>query len=159
MPFRSGVGIGGHCIPVDPSYLSYAAEKVGVDASFINLANQVNASMPEYVAGRISAMLGGSVAGKSIQVAGIAYKAGVSDTRESPALALISSLRSMGANVTWHDDVVSSWSGESSVPLSAVDVGVIATAHPGVDYGAWKNGKTMVIDVSTAPHTGWPKFL
>lgn len=159
MPFIPSIGVGGHCIPVDPSYLSYAAEKAGVDASFINLANKVNASMPEYVAGRIGAMLGGSVAGKSIQVAGIAYKAGVSDTRESPALALISTLRSMGANVTWYDDVVGLWNGENSVPLSSVDVGVIATAHPGVDYGAWKNGKTMVIDVSTASNTGWPKFL
>ena len=159
MPFIPSIGVGGHCIPVDPSYLSYAAERAGVDASFINLANKINTSMPDYVAGRISSMLGGSVASRSIQVAGIAYKAGVSDTRESPALALILTLREMGANVTWHDDVVGSWNGESSVPLSSVDVGVIATAHPGVDYGAWKNGKTMVIDVSTASNTGWPKFL
>ena len=159
MPFLPSIGVGGHCIPVDPSYLSFAAEKVGVEASFINLANKVNASMPEYLAARISELLGGSVSGKTIQVAGISYKADVADTRESPALKLIGLLRGAGAKVTWHDQVVGEWNGESSTPLSSVDVGVIATAHDGVDYSAWKNEKTMVIDVSTSPNTGWPKFL
>ncbi len=159
MPFLPSIGVGGHCIPVDPSYLSFAAEKVGVEASFINLANKVNASMPEYLAGRISGLLGGSVSGKTIQVAGISYKADVADTRESPALKLISLLRGAGAKVSWHDQVVGEWNGESSTPLSSVDLGVIATAHDGVDDSAWKNEKTMVIDASTAPHTGWPKFL
>jgi UDP-N-acetyl-D-glucosamine dehydrogenase len=159
MPFLPSIGVGGHCIPVDPSYLSFAAEKVGVEASFINLANKVNASMPEYLTGRISELLGGSVSGKTIQVAGISYKADVADTRESPALKLISLLRGAGAKVSWHDQVVDEWNGESSTPLSSVDLGVIATAHDGVDYSAWKNRKTMVIDVSTSSNTRWPKFL
>lgn len=159
MPFLPSIGVGGHCIPVDPSYLSFAAEKVGVEASFINLANKVNASMPEYLADRISELLGGSVSGKTIQVAGISYKADVADTRESPALKLISLLRGAGAKVSWHDQVVGEWNGESSTPLSSVDLGVIATAHDGVDYSAWKNEKTMVIDVSTSSNTGLPKFL
>jgi UDP-N-acetyl-D-glucosamine dehydrogenase len=103
--------------------------------------------------------LGGSVSGKTIQVAGISYKADVADTRESPALKLISLLRGAGAKVSWHDQVVGEWNGESSTPLSSVDLGVIATAHDGVDYSAWKNEKTMVIDVSTSSNTGWPKFL
>ncbi len=159
MPFVPSIGVGGHCIPVDPSYLSYAAENAGVEAAFINLANKVNVSMPEYIAARIVDLLGGSVAGKRIQVAGIAYKADVSDTRGSPALALISALRGLGADVLWHDSVVGSWNGESSAALTSVDLGVIATAHTGVDYMAWKNGNTMVIDVSTGVSTGWPKFL
>lgn len=159
MPFVPSVGVGGHCIPVDPSYLSYAAEKAGVEASFINLANKVNVSMPGYIASRIAILLGGSVSGKRIQVAGIAYKADVSDTRESPSLALISALRELGADVSWHDPVVGTWNGEISSELDGVDLGVIATAHTGVDYGAWKNGNTMVIDVSTTANTGWPKFL
>ena len=159
MPFVPSIGVGGHCIPVDPSYLSYAAEKAGVEATFINLANKVNASMPEYLAGRVSDLLGGSVSGKSIQIVGISYKANVSDTRESPALRLMSLLRASGAKVSWHDEVVGDWNGESSAPLSSVDLGVIATAHEGVDYSAWKNGRTMVIDVSTSSNTGWPKFL
>jgi UDP-N-acetyl-D-glucosamine dehydrogenase len=159
MPFLPSIGVGGHCIPVDPSYLSFAAKKVGVEASFINLANKVNASMPEYLADRISELLGGSVSGKTIQVAGISYKPDVADTRESPALKLISLLRGAGAKVSWHDQVVGEWNGESSTPLSSVDLGVIATAHDGVDYSAWKNEKTMVLDVSTSSNTGWPKFL
>ncbi len=159
MPFVPSIGVGGHCIPVDPSYLSFAAEKAGVEASFINLANKVNVSMPSYIASRIVDLLGGSVSGKRIQVAGIAYKADVSDTRESPSLALISALRELGAVVSWHDPVVGTWNGENSAALDSVDLGVIATAHTGVDYEAWKNGNTMVIDVSTAANTGWPKFL
>jgi len=159
MPFVPSIGVGGHCIPVDPSYLSYAAGKAGIEASFINLANSVNASMPEYIAERISKALGGSLAGKSIQIAGISYKSGVADTRESPAIALIHALRDKGASVSWFDALVGKWNNESSTPLYGVDVGVIATAHAGVDYSAWKNERTMVIDVSIAPNTGWPKFL
>ncbi len=159
MSFMPSIGVGGHCIPVDPSYLSYVAEKSGVEAAFINLANQVNAGMPDYVASRIAGLLGGTVEGKKIQVAGISYKADVSDTRESPALALIGVLRKKGALVSWHDEVVKEHGGETSKPLAGVDLGVIATAHSGVNYGPWKNGGVMVIDVSTPPNTGWPKFL
>ena len=158
MPFLPSIGVGGHCIPVDPTYLSYAARQVGVEASFINLANQVNAAMPDYIAARIKVQLG-SIIGKSIQIAGISYKADVSDIRQSPAILLIEKLREMGAEVSWHDQVVGQWAAESSSALKNVDLGVIAIAHSGVDYGAWRNGKTMVIDLSTAPNTGWPKFL
>jgi UDP-N-acetyl-D-glucosamine dehydrogenase len=158
LPFLPSIGVGGHCIPVDPTYLSYAARQVGVEASFINLANQVNAAMPDYIAARIKTQLG-SIIGKSIQIAGISYKADVSDIRQSPAILLIEKLREMGAEVSWHDQVVGQWAAESSSPLKNVDLGVIAIAHSGVDYGAWKNSKTMVIDLSTSPNTGWPKFL
>ena len=158
MPFLPSIGVGGHCIPVDPTYLSYAARQVGVEASFINLANQVNAAMPDYIAARIKTQLG-SMIGKSIQIAGISYKADVSDIRQSPAILLIEKLREMGAEVSWHDQVVGQWAAESSSALKNVDLGVIAIAHSGVDYGAWRNSKTMVIDLSTSPNTGWPKFL
>ena len=159
MSFIPSIGVGGHCIPVDPSYLSHAAQTVGVEASFINLANQVNESMPEYVARRIEAVMGGSLKGRSIQIAGISYKADVSDTRESPALALMSQLRNKGAEVTWCDEMVKTWNNERSTPISKVDIGIIATSHSGVDYSPWKNEHTMVIDVSTSVNTGWPKFL
>ena len=159
MSFIPSIGVGGHCIPVDPSYLSHAAQAVGVEASFINLANQVNESMPEYVARRIEEVMGGSVNGRSIQIAGISYKADVSDTRASPALALMSELRNKGAEVIWCDEVVKTWNNERSTPISKVDIGIIATSHSGVDYGPWKNERTMVIDVSTSVNTGWPKFL
>jgi UDP-N-acetyl-D-glucosamine dehydrogenase len=159
MSFLPSVGVGGHCIPVDPSYLSYAAENVGVNASFINLANKVNSSMPKYLVGRIYELFGGLISGKTIQIAGISYKANVSDIRESPALKLINLLRVAGAKVSWHDHVVKDWNGESSTPLSIVDLGIIVTAHEGVDYSAWKNSNTKVIDLSTSPNTGWPKYL
>ena len=159
MPFMPSIGVGGHCIPVDPSYLSFAARQVGVDASFIDLANKVNALMPEYIAARIEKLLGGKLAGKKIQIAGISYKADVSDTRESPALALIAKLRELGADVTWHDELVGACNGEKSRKLEAVDLGIIATAHSGVDYSPWKNSQSMVIDLSTTPNTGWQKFL
>ena len=159
MPFIPSIGVGGHCIPVDPTYLSFAARESGVEARFINLANEVNAKMPQFVIEKIKKMTDGKLQGRSIQIAGISYKAGVADTRESPALTLITLLKTEGAEVSWHDDVVGSWSGEKSRPLFGADIGVIATAHPNVDYSAWKNNGTMVIDLSTAPHTGWPKSL
>jgi UDP-N-acetyl-D-glucosamine dehydrogenase len=159
MPFIPSVGVGGHCIPVDPSYLSHAANRVGLETKFINHANEVNLAMPDFVASRIESSHGASLKGVRIQVAGISYKADISDLRESPAIALIASLRRKGAEVQWHDDLVGNWGSESSNPISEVDIGVIVTAHSGVDYSAWKNGRTMVIDVSTSPNTGWPKFL
>ena len=156
MPFLPSVGVGGHCIPVDPSYLSYVAERVGMNAQFIKLANEVNLGMPEFVAAQIDERYG--VKGKSVQVAGIAYKPGVSDTRESPAISLIKELRVRGADVSWSDSFVSKFAGEVSAAISAVDIGIICTAHPGVDYSPWKNG-TIVVDVSTGKDLGWPKFL
>ena len=159
MPFMPSIGVGGHCIPVDPSYLSFAARQAGVDASFIDLANKVNALMPEYIAARIEKLLGGKIAGKKIQIAGISYKADVADTRESPALVLIAKLRELGAEVTWHDERVGVCNGEKSRKLEVVDLGIIATAHSGVDYSPWKNSQSMVIDLSTTANTGWQKFL
>ena len=159
MPFMPSIGVGGHCIPVDPSYLSFAAREAGVDASFILLANKVNSLMPGYIAARIEKLLGGKLTGKKIQIAGISYKADVSDTRESPALALIANLREMGADVTWHDEKVGAYNGEKSSKLEPVDLGVIAIAHSGVDYSKWRISQTMVIDLSTNPNTGWPKLL
>jgi UDP-N-acetyl-D-glucosamine dehydrogenase len=159
MPFMPSIGVGGHCIPVDPSYLSFVARQAGVDASFIDLANKVNALMPEYIAARIEKLLGGKLAGKKLQIAGISYKADVSDTRESPALSLMAKLRELGADVSWHDELVGAFNGEKSRKLEAVDLGIIATAHSGVDYSPWKDSESMVIDLSTTPNTGWQKFL
>jgi len=102
MPFIPSVGVGGHCIPVDPSYLSHAANRVGLETKFINHANEVNLAMPDFVASRIESSHGASLKGVRIQVAGISYKADISDLRESPAIALIASLRRKGAEVQWH---------------------------------------------------------
>ena len=129
MEFNPGPGVGGHCIPVDPTYLAYVANEVGVPATFIKRANEVNLAMPAYVVKRVVAGAGGSVKGKSVVVVGVSYKANVADTRETPAASIIDLLRQAGAAVTWHDPLVGSWRGEESSVLGASDVAVVVTKH------------------------------
>ena len=136
MPFSPGPGVGGHCIPVDPSYLAHVANEVGIPATFIKRANEVNLAMPAYVVKRVVAGAGGSIAGKSVVVVGVSYKANVADTRETPAAAVIDLLRAQAANVVWHDDLVGNWRGETSAPLSAHDIAVVVTNHDGVSEAA-----------------------
>ena len=138
MQFSPGPGVGGHCIPVDPSYLAHVANEVGVPATFIKRANEVNLAMPAYVVKRVVAGVGGSIAGKSVVVVGVSYKANVADTRETPAAAVIDLLRAQGAIVVWHDDLVESWRGESSAPLGLHDIAVVVTKHDGVSGAAIK---------------------
>jgi UDP-N-acetyl-D-glucosamine dehydrogenase len=138
MPFNPGPGVGGHCIPVDPSYLAHVANQVGVPATFIKRANEVNLAMPAYVVKRVVAGAGGSVAGKSVVVVGVSYKANVADTRETPASAVVDLLRTKGATVVWHDDLVGSWRGEFSTALGTFDIAVVVTKHDGVSEAAIK---------------------
>ena len=135
MQFNPGPGVGGHCIPVDPSYLAHVANQVGVPATFIKRANEVNLAMPAYVVKRVVAGSGGSISGKIVVVVGVSYKSNVADTRETPAADVIDLLRAQGATVTWHDEVVRTWRGESSSPLRG-DVAVLVTKHDGVDLKA-----------------------
>jgi UDP-N-acetyl-D-glucosamine dehydrogenase len=138
MAFNPGPGVGGHCIPVDPSYLAHVANAVGVPATFIKRANEVNLAMPAYVVKRVVAGSGGSIKGKKVVVVGVSYKSNVADTRETPAAAVIDLLREQGATVTWHDDLVGSWRGESSSPITGADIAVVVTKHDGVDLAAVK---------------------
>jgi UDP-N-acetyl-D-glucosamine dehydrogenase len=138
MPFNPGPGVGGHCIPVDPSYLAHVANQVGVPATFIKRANEVNLAMPAYVVKRVIAGNGGSIKGKKIVVVGVSYKSNVADTRETPAAAVIDLLREQGATVIWHDDLVGSWRGETSSPIAGADIVVVVTKHDGVDLTAIK---------------------
>jgi UDP-N-acetyl-D-glucosamine dehydrogenase len=138
MAFNPGPGVGGHCIPVDPSYLAHVANQVGVPATFIKRANEVNLAMPAYVVKRVIAGSGGPIKGKKVVVVGVSYKSNVADTRESPSAAVIDLLREQGATVTWHDDLVASWRGETSSPIAGVDVAVVVTKHDGVDLAAVK---------------------
>ena len=135
MEFNPGPGVGGHCIPVDPTYLAYVANKVGVPATFIKRANEVNLAMPAYVVKRVIAGAGGSVADKSVVVVGVSYKANVADTRETPAGAIIDLLRAQGALVSWHDPLVSLWRTETSTTLVACDIAVVVTRHDVVKEG------------------------
>jgi UDP-N-acetyl-D-glucosamine dehydrogenase len=161
MPFYPSVGVGGHCIPVDPSYLSYSAEMAGVDAKFIKLANQVNSAMPKIIKDRIKEYLDGDLKGKKVQIAGISYKPDISDLRESPALDLIKELETSGAIVSWHDPFVEEYDGKISVLLSNdIDLGLIITPHSQIDFSVWKVSGTKVLDLSAnLTNFGWPKFL
>ena len=138
MEFNPGPGVGGHCIPVDPIYLAHVANQVGVPATFIKRANEVNLAMPSYVVKRVIEGFGGSIAGKFVIVVGVSYKANVADTRETPAAAVIDVLRDNGATVVWHDDLVGSWRGETSAPMAAHDIAVVVTRHDGVSGAAIK---------------------
>ncbi len=129
MPFSPGAGVGGHCIPLDPSYLAFVAERAGVPATFIKRANEVNLAMPSFIAQRVVEGCGGDIKGKKVVVVGLAYKANIADTRESPAEAIIEILRNQEAIVTWHDPLVSSWRGEKSDEISGADIAVVITLH------------------------------
>jgi UDP-N-acetyl-D-glucosamine dehydrogenase len=129
MKFTPSAGVGGHCIPVDPTYLAAVAEEKGVPATFIRRANEVNLEMSKYIVDRVQADNGGSLQGKSVLVVGVAYKPNVADVRETAAELVIKHLRECGAVVSWHDDVVRNWHGESSSPLSGADIAVVVTKH------------------------------
>jgi UDP-N-acetyl-D-glucosamine dehydrogenase len=139
MEFNPGPGVGGHCIPVDPSYLAHVANQVGVPATFIKRANEVNLAMPAYVVKRVIAGAGGSIMGKKVVVVGVSYKSNVADTRETPAAAVIDLLREQGATVTWHDDLVSNWRRESSSTIEGADIAVLVTKHDVLDLAALKS--------------------
>jgi UDP-N-acetyl-D-glucosamine dehydrogenase len=133
MPFYPSIGVGGHCIPVDPIYLANAAKSIGAPSRFIELADQVNQEMPGYFVGRAEEKLG-SLKGKSVMVVGVSYKPNVGDVRETPVEALILGLKNKGAEVCWHDDLVKEWRGEKSVALSnEYDLAILATPHDYLD--------------------------
>jgi UDP-N-acetyl-D-glucosamine dehydrogenase len=139
MPFYPSVGVGGHCIPVDPLYLAQAARQVGAPTRFIELADEINLGMPTYFVGRASEILGG-LKGKKVLVIGVSYKPNVADVRETPVEALISGLKKSGSVVSWHDDLVKSWNGESSVALgSGFDLAILATPHDYLDLSLLGN--------------------
>lgn len=145
MSFQPGPGVGGHCIPVDPSYLAYVAENVGVPAEFIKRANEVNLGMPAYVVSRVANDVG-SLKGKKVVVIGISYKANVSDTREAPAALVIEELKKQGAEVFWNDPVVGTWNGQSSSELKGFDVAIVVTKHDVVSEAAIKVSAAYVFD-------------
>ena len=136
MPFYPGAGVGGHCIPVDPSYLVAKAQEMGVPTRFIDLANDLNQSLPSYFTGVASGILGG-LTGKKILVVGVAYKPEVADVRETPAEALIHELRAKGAKVSWHDELVQDWNGEKSVELTPdFDLAILVNPHSNTNLPA-----------------------
>jgi UDP-N-acetyl-D-glucosamine dehydrogenase len=165
MPFYPGPGLGGHCIPIDPFYLTWKAREFGRSTRFIELAGEINTSMPHYVVDRVTAALnaaGKSVNGSRILVLGLAYKADVDDTRESPSFELIALLRDRGADVAYSDPHVPKALpvrkhdlGMESVKLTAATVAgydavLISTAHKAVDYGLVAQHARLVVDTRNA---------
>jgi len=160
MPFQPGPGLGGHCIPIDPFYLTWKAREFDFSTRFIELAGEVNQNMPYYCRSRVSQALNHgarkSVAGARILVLGVAYKSDISDWRESPAVKVIALLQNAGANVAYHDPHVPSFATDGialeSVPLEpgAYDAVVIATAHSGVDYAQLVADSELVVDLRNA---------
>jgi UDP-N-acetyl-D-glucosamine dehydrogenase len=165
MPFYPGPGLGGHCIPIDPFYLTWKAREVGRPTRFIELAGEINTRMPHYVVERLAAALNDrqrAVRGSRILVLGLAYKADVDDTRESPSFELIQLLRSLGAQVDYSDPHV-----PRTVPVRKHDLGMvsveltpgnlakydavlIATAHKAFDYATVARHARLVVDTRDA---------
>ena len=161
MPFYPSIGVGGHCIPVDPIYLSFAAGKKGTQTLFINLANQTNLGMISYVINRIKDQMNGSLNSLRIQIAGVSYKRNISDLRESPALILITELKKSGADVSWFDPLVDlDLPGRCQNLEQNIDLGLIVTPHDSIDFRIWRIAKISVLDLSAdSKDYGWPKFL
>jgi UDP-N-acetyl-D-glucosamine dehydrogenase len=156
MKFMPSAGVGGHCIPVDPSYLADTAARVGVPATFIERANEVNLEMAAYVVGRVAADNGGSLSGKSVQVIGVAYKPNVADTRETPAELVIEELKKAGASVSWHDPVVQNWRGGQSSSLGGSEIAIVVTMHDVVSSESVLASAPYVFDTTgkiKTPHT------
>ena len=160
MSFKPGPGLGGHCIPVDPFYLTWKAREFGFYTEFIELAGKVNESMPYYCRSVVSQALNHrrqrSLSGSRILVLGVAYKPDISDTRESPAVKLIGLLENAGADVAYHDPHVPSFVENgiamSSSPLepAGYDCVVIVTNHTGIDYEALVDEAALVVDLRNA---------
>lgn len=133
MPFYPSIGIGGHCIPVDPLYLANKAKEVGAPTKMIELADRINQEMPGYFVGRAEEKIR-ELKGKKVLVIGVSYKPNVADVRETSVAALIAGLKQKGAQVSWHDDLVKEWNGEKSAALSSeYDLAILATPHHYLD--------------------------
>ena len=134
MPFRPGVGIGGHCIPVDPLYLTWWARKGGQVASLVERSDEISNQMPIYVAERALALAKRATNSAKVLIMGVAYKPGVGDVRETPASALRAVLIARGAEVAWVDPLVPLWEGTKPVTEAwDCDVAIVATNQPGLD--------------------------
>jgi UDP-N-acetyl-D-glucosamine dehydrogenase len=166
MPFEPGPGMGGHCLPVDPFYLSWRAREFDMATEFIELAGKVNQQMPYHCVAKAQRVLndaGLSVKGARIALLGVSYKPGVGDTRESPALKIVSLLSELGANVSYHDPHVPALSdhGLVNTPLDEAvadaDLVVVVTAHPEIDYELVARRARLMLDlrgVTRSPRLG-----
>ncbi len=155
MRFEPGPGMGGHCLPVDPFYLTWRAREFHMSTEFIELAGKVNQQMPHYCFERIEQALNDvakPIKGSHVAILGVSYKAGVGDVRESPALRIIELLATRGAQLSYHDTFVPALPeyGLMSTPLESqlgADAVVLVTAHPDVDYAEVLESAELLIDL------------
>ncbi|PWU10918.1 MAG: nucleotide sugar dehydrogenase [Verrucomicrobia bacterium] len=169
MPFYPGPGLGGHCIPIDPFYLTWKAREYGQNTRFIELAGEINTAMPGHVIERVTAALNErrkALKGSSILVLGIAYKPNVDDDRESPSYVLMNLLAERGAKVSYYDPFVpvirptrehAHWAGQRSIEwsrptISSFDCALIATNHSGVNYIELAQWCDCIVDTRNAMH-------
>jgi UDP-N-acetyl-D-glucosamine dehydrogenase len=162
MPFYPGPGLGGHCIPIDPFYLSWKAKQAGVEARFIELAGAVNGAMPRHVVNLVGEALnerGKPIRGSRVLVVGVAYKADIDDTRESPALDVMSLLARLGGEIWWYDPFVPELHETVAArklrdftiaDLATFDAAVIVTAHRDLDYAALVEACPAIVDTRNA---------
>ena len=151
MPFRPGVGVGGHCIPVDPLYLTWWARQTGGKVEFIETADSINHAMPKYVAQRALAMVDSSITNPRVLILGVAYKSGVGDVRETPVSELRDHLKALGASVAWHDPLVPVWEGLESVELDwECNVAILATKQPGMDINRLIMRGVQILDCTNS---------
>lgn len=167
MPFYPGPGLGGHCIPIDPFYLTWKAREYGQHTRFIELAGEINTSMPHYVVERVSEALNAHkkpVHGSSVLLVGLAYKANVDDMRESPTFILLDLLEKRGAKVAYYDPYIpvigptrehAHWAGVKSIEwnkgsIASFDAVVIATAHASVNYQELADWSHCIVDTRNA---------
>jgi UDP-N-acetyl-D-glucosamine dehydrogenase len=145
MPFYPGAGVGGHCIPVDPIYLAEKARQIGTPIKMVEAAININEAVSNFWISEAEKSIG-NLSDKRILIIGVAYKSNISDTRESPAKNFIYGLRNFGAIVSWHDDLVKSWNGETSQELSEnYDLAILVTHHDNLDLQ--KLGKIPIIRI------------
>jgi UDP-N-acetyl-D-glucosamine dehydrogenase len=151
MPFRPGVGVGGHCIPVDPLYLTWWARENGTKAAFVESADLINHAMPKYVAERALSMIDSRIKNPKVLILGVAYKPGVGDVRETPVSELRDNLTDKGAEVAWHDPLVSSWEGSDPVEIGwGCDVAILATKQPGMDLAQLITKGVKILDCTNS---------
>jgi UDP-N-acetyl-D-glucosamine dehydrogenase len=162
MKFSPGPGLGGHCIPIDPLYLSWKMKTFNYNARFIELASEINTNMPRFAVSKVQDALNErckAVKGSRLLVLGVAYKPDIDDLRESPALDVIHLLKEKGADVRYHDPYVShfnheGWTMESVTDLmaevKAADAVVIVTNHKSYDYPAILEASALVVDTRNA---------
>lgn len=156
MPFRPGVGVGGHCIPVDPLYLTWWARENGNVASFVESADSINQAMPKFVAERALSLVNPNLTNPSVLILGVAYKSGLGDVRETPIAQVRDHLRALGATVAWHDPLVQDWQGTKSVDLDwGCDLVILATKQPGMDLNRLISSGIPILDCTNSI-TGHP---